>query len=57
MAILMNFQILKKSGPTHQWAYLEQRGEHNYSPFDEKWPFWSTFNFWKKVVQLTSEPI
>ena len=57
MAILINFQLLKKSGPTHQWANLEQRGEHHDSPFDEKWPIWSTFIFWNKVVQLTSEPI
>ena len=57
MAILSDFQLLKKSGPTHQWANLEQRGEHHDSLFDEKWRFWVTFNFWKKVVQLISEPI
>ena len=57
IAILSDFQLFTKSGPAHQWANLEQRGEHHDSLFHEKSPFWVTFNFSQKVVLLISEPI
>ena len=57
IAIFINFQLFTKSGPVHQWANLEQRGEHHDSLFHEKSPFWVTFNFSQKVVLLISEPI
>ena len=57
IAIFINFQLFTKSGPAHQWANLEQRGEHHDSLFHEKSPFWVTFNFSQKVVLLISEPI
>ena len=57
MAILSDFQFGTKSGPTCHWANLEQRDERRGWRFDEKWPFWATFNLAQKVVQLVTEPI
>ena len=57
IAILINFEIGTKSGPTRHWATVEQRGEHRGCRFGEKSQFWSTLKLAQKVVQLVTEPL
>ena len=57
IAILINFEIGTKSGPTRHWATVEQRGECRGCRFGEKSQFWSTLKLAQKVVQLVTEPL
>ena len=57
IAILINFEIGTKSGPTRHWATVEERGERCGCRFGEKLQFWSTLKLAQKVVQLVSEPL